>query len=157
MVRFAWEVALSNILTELIPHHNHASGQDVVRRDMWDAGFPATISDPLDTPIGESRWYAVGYSERHSHEQKIIFKKVTMIHRSELNFHHIDGVCPWNSVVENIMKKLPNIDPRSTAEAWVEQLKLGSKRVRFESCWHKHVEDTPAYIPSRPIAIPEFF
>ena len=34
---------------------------------------------PLDIPIGERRWYVVGYSERHSHEQKMLSKERTGI------------------------------------------------------------------------------
>ena len=51
----------------------------------------------------------------------MISKEFTRILWSEPDFHDIDGACPWNSVLVKVMNKLPNIDPRSAAEAWLEQ------------------------------------
>ena len=94
--------------------------------------------DPFDILYGGWRWYVVGYSEK-IHKQKMISKEFTDIHKSEPNFHHNDGACPWKSVLEKAMQQLPNIDPRSTAEAWLEQEGPGSHTVRFEPCWQKPV------------------
>ena len=49
-------------------------------------------------------------------------------------------------VTAEVINKLPNIDPSSTAEAWLEQLKLGSNGVHFDTCWHENDDDTPACI-----------
>ena len=37
------------------------------------------ISGPLDVLTGARRWYVLGYSDRHSHEQYMIYKEFTMI------------------------------------------------------------------------------
>ena len=71
-----------------------------------------------------------GYSGRNSYEQQVISKEFTRISRSKPGFHEIE--------------RLPNIDPNVTTELWLEQLKLGSNRVRFETCWYKSVNITPA-------------
>ena len=75
--------------------------------------------------------------ERHSHEQQIISKEFTNILSSDPNFHDIDGTCPWNLVQEKDMRTFPNIDPNTTVEEWLGTLKMGSSRVRFETCWYK--------------------
>ena len=73
----------------------------------------------------------------------------------------IDGARRWNSVVEKTIQKLPNNDPRSTAEARLDQVRLGTNSFRFETCWHKQDDDTPAKIRaiqgrcSRPPVNPE--
>ena len=41
-------------------------------------------------------------------------------------------------------EKAPNIDPHVTPEQWLGPLKLGSHRVRFETCWCKSDDSTPA-------------
>ena len=71
-----------------------------------------------------------GYSGRNSYEQQVISKEFTRIQRSNPGFHEIE--------------RLPNIDPNVTTELWLEQLKLESNRVRFETCWYKSVNITPA-------------
>ena len=43
-------------------------------------------------------------------------------------------------------RRLPNIDPNGTAEEWLEQLMLGSNKVRFEICWYKHDDNSPSSI-----------
>ena len=64
---------------------------------------------------------------------------------------------------ENLERVLKNIDPDFTAEQWLEQLKLGSNWVSFETRFQKNDDDTPAYIRtieghcSRPTANLELF
>ena len=59
-------------------------------------------------------------------------------------------------------KRYQNIVPNVNAEEWSEQILLGSNGVRFETCWHKSDDSTPACIRvdqghcSRPIARSEF-
>ena len=129
---------------------------------FWSPANEKDNSDPLDIPVDEGRWYVVGYSERSSQEQKMISKQSRdFFFKQSRIFHYIDGACLWNRASEKVMKRLPNIDPRSTKEAWLEQFTLGSNRVRFETCWHNHDDDTPAYIRaiqcdcSRPVVNPE--
>ena len=74
--------------------------------------------------------------------------------RSAPNFHDVDGACLWRSVMRKVKKRLPSIDPN---DKWLEQIQLGSNRVRFESCWYKSDDSTPAYIHatySRPCSRP---
>ena len=75
----------------------------------------------------------------------MISKAFTIISRSEPNFHDIDGPCLWTSVRQKVRNRLPNIDPNVTAEVCSTFL-LRSIRVRFETCWRKHDDDTPVYI-----------
>ena len=93
----------------------------------------------------------------------MISKGFTIISRSEPHFQDIDGALPWKSVIQKVRNRLPNTDPNETAEEWLEQLKWRSNSVRFETCWHKHDDHTPAYIRAipdhclRPMVNPEFF
>ena len=88
-------------------------------------------SKPCELLIGERRWYTIDYSERNSPEPKMISNEFARILRSEPNFHDVDGACLWRLVVQKVRERLPNIDPNVTAEKWLEQLKLGSNRVRL--------------------------
>ena len=103
---------------------------------------------PLEISMGESRWCAVGHSERNSHEPLMMSKEFTKF--------KIRATCPRNR------ESLPNIDPKFTAGQWLEQFKFGSTRVRFETCWNKSDDSTPTHIRtiqgrcSRAIASPEF-
>ena len=85
-------------------------------------------SKQLEFPIGERRWYVVSYSESISHESKMIAEEVTRTLR------------------QKVRKRVPHIEPNFTAEAWLEQLKWRSSRVRFETCWLMNDDDTPGYI-----------
>ena len=88
------------------------------------------------------------HSDRYSQSQTMISKAFTDILRSEPNLHDIAGACPWALALEKVMRKFPNIDPHTTAEEWLEKLKMGSNRVCLETCWHKHGDDTPVNIPA---------
>ena len=61
------------------------------------------------------------------------------------------------------MEGFSHIDPNVNAKPWKEQFSLGSKRVRFETRWHKHDDDTRVYIRAiqgncpRPLANREVF
>ena len=72
---------------------------------------------------------------------EMVSKEVTIILRSEPHFLGVDGACQGQSVRNGLL----NIDPNFTADEWLEHMNFGSKRVRFETCWHKHADDTPAY------------
>ena len=120
-------------------------------------------SDPLDFSFGGRRWYIMGYSERYWQSEKMISKERTNMLRSEPNFHDIDGACPWTLVLVKVMRKFPKVGPKTNAEERLEELKMGSNRVRFQNCWHKHDDDTLVQSRaiqghcSRLIVSPEFF
>ena len=63
-------------------------------------------------------------------------KHFTNVLRSGPNFHDIEGAC--HLVLEKFMRKCPNFVPNTTAKEWLEILTMGSNRIRFETCWHKH-------------------
>ena len=53
----------------------------------------------------------------------------------------------WESqFLQNVRTRLPTVDPHVTAEDWLEQFTQGLNRVRFETCSHKHDDDTPVGI-----------
>ena len=89
-------------------------------------------SKPREIHMDDGRCYVVGYSGRNSHEPKMIAKEFAIVLRSEPDFHDVDGACSWTSAIQKVRKRLPNIDLNGTAEEWLEQLKLGSSKVRFE-------------------------
>ena len=65
------------------------------------------------------------------------------------------------SHTESSEKGFQTSTPELTAEEWLEQSR--SNRVRFETCWHKHDDETPAFFRafqghcSRPLVNPKFF
>ena len=83
----------------------------------------------MEINVGERRWNAIGHSGSNSHELKMISKAFTNVLRLEPNFHGVDGACLWTVVIKKVRDRLPNIDPNVTAKQWVDQSKLGSKRL----------------------------
>ena len=73
-------------------------------------------------------------------------KEFTRAPRSDPHFHDFDGACLWTSITQKKRTRLPNIDPKFTAEPWLEQLKFGSNGVRFETCCYKSGDSTQAYV-----------
>ena len=82
--------------------------------------------------IGQRRWFSLEYSERCSHGQKMISKQCTTILRSQPTFHDMDGACP-----------MPNMDPRSTTEAWLERFSAGIEQSPFFPCWKNMMTTLP--------------
>ena len=99
-------------------------------------------SKPRDIHMCERRWYMVGYSDGNSNIPKMISKEFTRVLCSKPSFHDIDCACLWKSVVHKVRERLPDSDPISTAAQWLEPLKLGSDRVRCETCRCKSDVDT---------------
>ena len=70
---------------------------------------------------------------------------------------HVNGL-----VIHKVRERFPNIDPKITPEQFLKQFKLGSNRVRSETCLDKCDNSAPTCIRavqvhcSRPMASPEF-
>ena len=101
-------------------------------------------SKPHEIQSGERRWYVVGYSERDSQRPMMISKEFTIIMRSEPYVHDVDGACQWCLAIQKVRERFPNFDLRFTSKQRLEQLKLGSNRIRFETCWYIVDDSTPA-------------
>ena len=82
---------------------------------------------------------------------------------SPKNSREVDCAYLWTSVTQNVRERLLNIDLKHTSEECLEPLLLRSNSVRFETCWYKSDDNTPASIRavegpcSRQIAGTEFF
>ena len=61
----------------------------------------------------------------------MISNEITRFLRPEPHFRDGVGACLWMSVKQKVRNRLPHIDPNIAAEDWMEQFKLGSKRVRL--------------------------
>ena len=68
-------------------------------------------------------------------------------------FHDVDGACQWQLGTRKDLEKASKHRP---AEQLLEQFQVGSNRMRFETCWCKQNDDSPAYIRAIRGVNPEF-
>ena len=127
------------------PDRLHPGQPDSARPCIRRSGcFPVTISARGETDenrvkfICERRRYVVDYSGRNSHEPQIMSTGFTRILRSEPHFHDVDCACLWAG--KGFLTLIQPSPPNS------EQVKFGSNRVRYETCWYQSDELIHAFI-----------